>query len=1054
MNGIPAIPAPRGIPLVGNTPQIPPHHPIQYITEVGRRYPEGVFSMEIGGLEQVFVTDPDLAAEVCDEARFGKVIAPPLSHLRDFVGSGLFTARDDEEVWGQAHRILIPAFSQRSMKAYFPQMLDVAQELVRTWEAAGARPVNVSDDMTRLTLDTIGLCGFGHRFDSFRREELDPFLQAMLRALTEVMNRTRHMPLVTRLRRVEDRTYQQSIRQMRQLVDRVIEQRRSSGETGRDDLLGLMLEATDPVTGRRLDDANVRDQTLTFLIAGHEATSGLLSFALYLLMRNPYVLAQAYDEVDQLLPDDGPPDYETVMRLDVIPRILSETLRLWAPVPAISKAPLEDTELGGHPVRRGQKVSLLFPLLHTHPKAWERPDEFDIDRWLPENKAQHHPYAYRPFGTGERACIGRQFALTEARLALALILRRFAVSDPGDYRLHVEEALTYKPSGFTLRLQTRQGRSRRPAAVQSAQPEPEAEALHTVGVDLAVAYGSNLGSSEDLARTIADRAGRAGFATSLSTLDDLAGHLPTEGVLIVVTASYNGKAPDNAQKFDDLLAQGLPEDTLSGVRLAVLGTGNTQWDTYQVFPRRAEAALLAAGATSLVARGEADASGDFDGMARAWTDTLWAALAEEYAADTTDESAPGFQVDLLTEADIRPSIVSSQAHPLTVVATEDLVKDPTGLWDFDLTAPRAPAKSIILELPAGVGYGTGNHLAVFAKNAPELVTRALTRLSLAPDQVLRISSTGRTHLPVDVPITAELLFTDFLELQEVATRDHLRTLAEHTRCPATRQQLEQAEEKYAESILAKHVSVLTLLERSPAVELPPAVFLEMVGPIRPRLYSISSSCLAEPHHVRLTVGMVEGPALAGEGEYQGLCSQYLGRLEPGDVVYGYVRAPSPPFALPADPAVPLILIGPGTGIAPLRGFLEERAWQHAAGTAIGLSQVFVGCRHPEHDWFYRDEWETWAKAGIARIHTAFSAVPDHPARYVQDALALAADTVWEAVENGAYLYVCGDGRFMAPAVRDALVAIHQERTGSDADTSRAWLAGLEAVGRYQQDVFA
>jgi hypothetical protein len=152
---------------------------------------------------------------------------------------------------------------------------------------------------------------------------------------------------------------------------------------------------------------------LTFLIAGREATSGLFSFALYLLMRNPYVLAQSYDEVDQLLPEDGPPHYETVMRLDVIPRILSETLRLWAPVPAISKAPLEDTELGGHPVRRGQKVSLLFPLFHTHPKAWERPDEFDIDRWLPEYKAQHHPYAYRPFGTGERACIGRQSPATE-----------------------------------------------------------------------------------------------------------------------------------------------------------------------------------------------------------------------------------------------------------------------------------------------------------------------------------------------------------------------------------------------------------------------------------------------------------------------------------------------------------------------------------------------------------------------------------------------------------------------------------------------------------------
>ncbi|MGW2937720.1 hypothetical protein ACWDA7_39275 [Streptomyces sp. NPDC001156] len=164
-----------------------------------------------------------------------------------------------------------------------------------------------------------------------------------------------------------------------------------------------------------------------------------------------------------------------------------------------------------------------------------------------------------------------------------------------------------------------------------------------------------------------------------------------------------------------------------------------------------------------------------------------------------------------------------------------------------------------------------------------------------------------------------------------------------------------------------------------------------MGPIRPRFYSISSS-LANPRHVRLTVGLLEGPALAGEGEYRGLCSQYLGRLEPGDVFYGYVRVPSPTF----DPATPLILIGPGTGIAPLRGFLEERAWQHENGTQGGTSQVFAGCRHPQHDWFYRDEMQTRALSGIARVHTAFSAVPDHQARFVQNAIVAASDTLWEA----------------------------------------------------------
>ncbi len=248
--------------------------------------------------------------------------------------------------------------------------------------------------------------------------------------------------------------------------------------------------------------------------------------------------------------------------------------------------------------------------------------------------------------------------------------------------------------------------------------------------------------------------------------------------------------------------------------------------------------------------------------------------------------------------------------------------------------------------------------------------------------------------------------------------------------------------------------MLDLLDRFPAIELPLAVFLEMMGPIRPRFYSISSSPLANPRQVRLTVGLVEGPALSGNGAYRGLCSQYLGRLKPGDVFYGYVRVPSPPFAPPADPATPLIHVGPGTGIATLRGFLEERAWQRENGTKVGPSQVFVGCRHPEHDWFHREKMDAWQQAGIAQVHTAFSAVVDHPARFVQDALIAESDTVWQALEDGAYVYVCGDARRMAPAVREALAAIHRSHTGSDDETARQWVDQLEADGRYQQDVFA
>ncbi|MFD5794233.1 cytochrome P450 [Streptomyces diastatochromogenes] len=1067
VNDLRPIRSPRGIPILGNTPQIPDTNPGAYIAELSKQFPEGIFSMDIAGQENVFVSDPNLVTEVCDETRFGKPIFAPLTHVRDYTGAGLFTAADDEEVWGMAHRILMPAFSQRAMKGYFGQMLEIAQNLVGKWERRQGQPVNITDDYTRLTLDTIALSGFGYRFDSFAKKELHPFLNALLESLIESMRRTQELPVMTRMRRADDRKYRENIQLMRDLVDSVIKERRQGKSSGEEDLLGLMLQATDPETGRPLDDENVRDQVVTFLIAGHETTSGLLSFATYSLMRNPHVLAQAYAEVDRVLPGDTVPDYDTIMKLDVIPRVLEETLRLWAPIPQIMKAPHEDTVIGGrYRLKQGTKTVLLMGPLHTHPNAWDDPLEFDIDRWLPENREQHHPHAYKPFGNDRRACIGRQFALTEARLALALVLQKFKFSDTADYKMDVKEALTRKPGGFELIVRPRQQHERAVfGAVDVRTEDTQAPAaVSGVGVNLTVAYGSSLGSSEDLARTIADRSERSGFGTTLMSLDDLGDNLPTEGLLVVVAASYNGKAPDNAQRFDHLIAEGLPEGSLSNVRFAVLGTGNTQWvATYQAFPKRIEEALLAAGAAPFVERGAADAAGDFDGMATRWMDTLWATLAEEYAADTSDDGAPRYQIQLLTEADVRPAIVSEQAYPLTVVVNEELVSDPTGLWDFSIEPPRPAAKSITVELPEGVTYDTGNHLAVFAKNDPALVYRALARLGVDYDQVLRLDQPGggRTHLPVGVPVTAGLLLTEFLELQDVATRAQLRILAEHTPCPWTRPQLEaytadteEAEERYQQEILGKRVSVLNLLERFPAVELSLAVFLEMMGPIRPRFYSISSAPLANPRHVRLTVGLLEGPALSGSGQYRGLCSSYIAGLKPGDVFYGYVRVPSPTFAPPADPATPLILIGPGTGIAPLRGFLEERAWQQESGTKVGVSQVFVGCRHPEHDYFYRQEMQDWEQAGIAQVHTAYSAVTGHPARFVQDAIAGAADTVWQAIQDGAYIYVCGDGRRMAPAVRDALAVICRKHTGSDDEAAQQWLAQLEADERYQQDVFA
>jgi cytochrome P450 len=343
------IPAPAGLPLVGNLLQLPRGRLTQHLMGVAGDF-DGIFEIDFAGYRAAFVTSAELAAEVCNEKRFRKIIGPPLSILRAVAGDGLFTAHGDEPNWGKAHRILTPAFGQRARRAYFDAMLEVAGQLVGKWRASQGRPIEVSDDMTRLTLDTIALCGFGYRFDSFAAAQLHPFLRAMARVLEETMGRLTRLRALSRLRWSANRRFGEDIALMHSLVDEVIRTRRAQpGDTR--DLLGLMLDAVDPVTGERLDDANIRYQVITFLIAGHETTSGLLTFTLYLLTQHPEVLERAHAEVDAVLAQRRTPAYEDLARLDVIDRVLKEALRLWPTAPMFAVAPFEDTVLGARPAR-------------------------------------------------------------------------------------------------------------------------------------------------------------------------------------------------------------------------------------------------------------------------------------------------------------------------------------------------------------------------------------------------------------------------------------------------------------------------------------------------------------------------------------------------------------------------------------------------------------------------------------------------------------------------------------------------------------------------------
>jgi cytochrome P450/NADPH-cytochrome P450 reductase len=950
-------------------------------------------------------------------------------------------------------------------------MLDIAEQLVTKWERLNFdEEVDVVRDMTALTLDTIGLCGFGYRFNSFYREGFHPFVDAMVRTLETVQNR-RGIPLEEFMLKKQLAQQRKDVRFMHKMVEDIIQERRASGAdiATKPDLLSYMIAGVDKKTGERLDDRQIRDECIEFLIAGHETTSGLLSFAIYFLLNNPEAMAKARAEVDSVFgPDpDLKPTYAQVNRLGYVLQVLKESLRMFPTAPAIAMAAKEDTTIGGQYTIKKRNMVIMHALaLHRDRAVWgEDADRFNPDHFSREAERERPVNAFKPFGNGQRACIGRQFALQEAVLTLGMILQRFTLVDHTGYQLKIKEALTIKPEGFRIKALPRdpatRARGTEGAAlpVQAAAERPTAASRPQTarhGTSLLVLQGSNLGTAEDLARQLAEAAELRGFSTTLASLDDYAERLPASGAVAIVCASYNGVAPDNAAEFQRWIEHA--DDALNGVRFSVFGCGNTDWaSTYQAVPRHIDERLAALGATRLHPRGEGDAREDMDGAFQDWCDALWPTLVGAFGltagADAPLRSEPLYTLEELPPPQKNALVDALGAVGMPVVENREL-QTPGGD-----TAETRSTRHVVLQLPEGVHYRAGDHLSVVPRNAPRQVERAMARFGFAHDAHLRLhAAPGRkAALPVDEVIAGYRLLADYVELQDVATRKQIAQMAAHTECPFTRPKLEAlagtddaAAALYRAEVLHKRKSVLDLLEEFPACQLPFAAYLEMLSPLTLRYYSISSSPMVDAGRCSVTVGVVEGPARSGLGRFEGVCSNYLARAEAGDVVHGVVRETTAEgFRLPDDPARPLIMVGPGTGLAPFRGFLQERAAQVERGVTPGEALLFFGCRHPQQDFIYADELEAWAARGVVRLFTAFSRAGERKV-YVQDRIREQAADVWRLLAQGAIVYVCGDGSRMEPDVRRALSDIAREH-GQDGN---AWLEQMIAEKRYVLDVWA
>lgn len=1059
-------PGPPGLPFVGNVRAIDLTQPIDSLKSLAREYgpifklttPRGI-TVVVSGVEEV--------SEICDDARFDKVITAGLSILAEGpVDAGLFTAHTEDPMWARAHSILMAPFSMQAMRDYMPAMIDIADQLMNKWDRLNpGEDIDVTADMTRLTLDTIALCGFGYRFNSFYRDTPHPFVQAIVRVLDESQSRLRQLPIQTRFKIRTQRQFEEDQAFMADLVDDLIRKRRAMGDAADNtDLLGRMITGVDKQTGLTLPDDNIRAQCITFLVAGHETTSGLLSFAIYFLLEHPEYLERAREEVDRVLGGTLQPTFDQVHELTYLRQVLDETLRLWPTASGFRRHAKQDTVIGGgrYAIPEDLGMMVFSPMLHRDTSIWgEDAEEFNPDHTTPERMSAIPPNAYKPFGTGQRACIGRQFALQEATLVLGMLLQRFELIKDPTYQLRTRVTITVKPTDFHIQVRRRADRpidKAEPVAAtttQSAAGPAGSNAHHTL---LAVLFGSNLGTAEGVATRLAQEATERGYDVTLGSLDDYVEQLPAKAA-VIVCSSYNGLPPDNAIKFHHWVDEAGAE-AFKDLSYTVFGCGNTEWaTTYQAVPTELDAGLEQHGARRMHPRGAGDVRGDFDAAYRNWHDTLWKDIAATLGVDApaeTDESQPRLSITVTNRQVTNPVITSYHAQAAVVRDNHELLGAGAG----------RSTRHLEVALPSGVQYKAGDHLGVLPRNNINLIRRVMLHFGLDAGSYLTIipNRGSHTHLPTDEPAPLLGVLGSCVELQDPATRSDIEVMARYTSDLGEQSLLEglvgdddASQTRFRNEVLARGRSLLDLLEDYPACAMPFEVFLDRLPPLRPRYYSISSSPLVSPQMCSVTTGVLRGPARSGIGDFNGVCSTYLESNAPNSTVFAFVREPTIAFRPPDDPQRPMIMIGAGTGLAPFRGFLQERAAQRAEGTAVATSLLFFGCRTSSDDYLYGDELRRYEADGVVKVDAVFSREGNSQRRYVQDAIVQRADEVWDLIANQrANIYVCGNANTMAPGVRTALIQVFRMNsgTGSTIGTDgNNWLAGLRAEGRFLEDIW-